>query len=66
VFTSHGPNVIMPTWFCSREWFYHVGKFDEGGKVSDTLIQIHTDLFCVSDLRSFGSSGFSEILDAEA
>ncbi|XP_040542815.1 UDP-GlcNAc:betaGal beta-1,3-N-acetylglucosaminyltransferase-like protein 1 isoform X3 [Gallus gallus] len=32
VFTSHGPTVIMPTWFCSREWFYHVGKFDEGGK----------------------------------
>ncbi|XP_071429971.1 queuosine-tRNA galactosyltransferase isoform X3 [Pithys albifrons albifrons] len=32
VFTSHGPTVIMPTWFCSREWFFHVGKFDEGGK----------------------------------
>ncbi|XP_048347428.1 UDP-GlcNAc:betaGal beta-1,3-N-acetylglucosaminyltransferase-like protein 1 isoform X4 [Sphaerodactylus townsendi] len=22
----------MPTWFCSREWFCHVGRFDEGGK----------------------------------
>ncbi|XP_062825448.1 UDP-GlcNAc:betaGal beta-1,3-N-acetylglucosaminyltransferase-like protein 1 [Anolis carolinensis] len=32
IFTSHGPTVIMPTWFCSREWFCHVGKFDEGGK----------------------------------
>ncbi|NXE10061.1 B3GNL protein, partial [Lophotis ruficrista] len=32
VFTSHGPTVIMPTWFCSREWFFLVGKFDEGGK----------------------------------
>ncbi|XP_048673322.2 queuosine-tRNA galactosyltransferase isoform X3 [Caretta caretta] len=32
VFTSHGPTVIMPTWFCSREWFCHVGKFNEGGK----------------------------------
>ncbi|OWK53877.1 UDP-GlcNAc:betaGal beta-1,3-N-acetylglucosaminyltransferase-like protein 1 [Lonchura striata] len=32
VFTSHGPTVIMPTWFCSREWFSHVGRFDEGGK----------------------------------
>ncbi|NWZ66149.1 B3GNL protein, partial [Acrocephalus arundinaceus] len=32
VFTSHGPTVIMPTWFCSREWFFHVGRFDEGGK----------------------------------
>ncbi|XP_039191769.1 UDP-GlcNAc:betaGal beta-1,3-N-acetylglucosaminyltransferase-like protein 1 isoform X2 [Crotalus tigris] len=32
VFTSHGPTVIMPTWFCSREWFYLVGRFNEGGK----------------------------------
>ncbi|XP_004709260.2 UDP-GlcNAc:betaGal beta-1,3-N-acetylglucosaminyltransferase-like protein 1 isoform X1 [Echinops telfairi] len=32
VFTSHGPTVIMPTWFCSREWFSQVGCFDEGGK----------------------------------
>ncbi|XP_042304359.1 UDP-GlcNAc:betaGal beta-1,3-N-acetylglucosaminyltransferase-like protein 1 isoform X2 [Sceloporus undulatus] len=32
IFTSHGPTVIMPTWFCSREWFCHVGRFDEGGK----------------------------------
>lgn len=33
-FTSHGPTVIMPTWFCSRAWFSHVGPFDEGGQVS--------------------------------
>ncbi|XP_043857613.1 UDP-GlcNAc:betaGal beta-1,3-N-acetylglucosaminyltransferase-like protein 1 isoform X1 [Dromiciops gliroides] len=32
VFTSYGPTVIMPTWFCSQEWFSHVGKFDESGK----------------------------------
>ncbi|XP_060027671.1 UDP-GlcNAc:betaGal beta-1,3-N-acetylglucosaminyltransferase-like protein 1 isoform X5 [Erinaceus europaeus] len=32
VFTSHGPTVIMPTWFCSRAWFTHVGPFDEGGQ----------------------------------
>ncbi|XP_026557913.1 UDP-GlcNAc:betaGal beta-1,3-N-acetylglucosaminyltransferase-like protein 1 isoform X3 [Pseudonaja textilis] len=32
VFTSHGPTVIMPTWFCSREWFYLVGRFNEEGK----------------------------------
>ncbi|KAL6057835.1 hypothetical protein STEG23_034038 [Scotinomys teguina] len=32
VFTSHGPTVIMPTWFCSRAWFSHVGSFDEGGQ----------------------------------
>ncbi|XP_010352683.1 UDP-GlcNAc:betaGal beta-1,3-N-acetylglucosaminyltransferase-like protein 1 isoform X2 [Rhinopithecus roxellana] len=22
----------MPTWFCSRAWFSHVGPFDEGGQ----------------------------------
>ena len=33
VYTSHGPTVIMPTWFCSRDWFRTVGPFDEGGKV---------------------------------
>lgn len=32
VYTSHGPTVIMPTWFCSRNWFLKVGSFDEGGK----------------------------------
>ncbi|XP_069339172.1 queuosine-tRNA galactosyltransferase isoform X2 [Eulemur rufifrons] len=32
VFTSNGPTVIMPTWFCSRAWFSHVGRFDEGGQ----------------------------------
>uniref|UniRef100_A0A8C7N0Q5 UDP-GlcNAc:betaGal beta-1,3-N-acetylglucosaminyltransferase-like 1 n=1 Tax=Oncorhynchus kisutch TaxID=8019 RepID=A0A8C7N0Q5_ONCKI len=32
VYTSHGPTVIMPTWFCSRHWFQRVGTFDEGGK----------------------------------
>ncbi|KAH3871431.1 UDP-GlcNAc:betaGal beta-1,3-N-acetylglucosaminyltransferase-like protein 1 [Dreissena polymorpha] len=32
IYTSHGPTVIMPTWFCSREVFDKVGGFDEGGK----------------------------------
>ncbi|XP_074121120.1 queuosine-tRNA galactosyltransferase isoform X2 [Sminthopsis crassicaudata] len=32
VFTSYGPTVIMPTWFCSQKWFSQVGKFDESGK----------------------------------
>ncbi|XP_062031509.1 UDP-GlcNAc:betaGal beta-1,3-N-acetylglucosaminyltransferase-like protein 1 isoform X3 [Lepus europaeus] len=32
VFTSHGPTVIMPTWFCSRTWFSYVGPFEEGGQ----------------------------------
>ncbi|XP_041839996.1 UDP-GlcNAc:betaGal beta-1,3-N-acetylglucosaminyltransferase-like protein 1 isoform X2 [Melanotaenia boesemani] len=32
VYTSHGPTVVMPTWFCSRKLFLKVGPFDEGGK----------------------------------
>ncbi|XP_073463058.1 queuosine-tRNA galactosyltransferase isoform X1 [Aquarana catesbeiana] len=32
VFTSHGPTIIMPTWFCSREWFCYVGQFVEDGQ----------------------------------
>lgn len=32
VYTSHGPTVIMPTWFCSREVFNRAGKFSEAGK----------------------------------
>uniref|UniRef100_A0A3Q2QLK5 UDP-GlcNAc:betaGal beta-1,3-N-acetylglucosaminyltransferase-like 1 n=1 Tax=Fundulus heteroclitus TaxID=8078 RepID=A0A3Q2QLK5_FUNHE len=31
-YTSHGPTVVMPTWFCSRKLFLKVGSFDEGGK----------------------------------
>nr|XP_023507462.1 UDP-GlcNAc:betaGal beta-1,3-N-acetylglucosaminyltransferase-like protein 1 isoform X8 [Equus caballus] len=49
VFTSHGPTVVMPTWFCSREWFSHVGPFDEGGQgVPEDL------LFFYSHLRKGG------------
>ncbi|XP_045381766.1 UDP-GlcNAc:betaGal beta-1,3-N-acetylglucosaminyltransferase-like protein 1 isoform X6 [Lemur catta] len=38
VFTSNGPTVIMPTWFCSRAWFSHVGRFDEGGQGHGPLL----------------------------
>lgn len=31
-YTSHGPTVAMPTWFCSRSVFDRVGGFDESGK----------------------------------
>lgn len=38
-YTSHGPTVVMPTWFCSRKLFLRVGLFDEGGKgVSEDLL----------------------------
>ncbi|XP_054449172.1 UDP-GlcNAc:betaGal beta-1,3-N-acetylglucosaminyltransferase-like protein 1 isoform X2 [Pteronotus mesoamericanus] len=45
VFTSNGPTVIMPTWFCSRAWFLHVGPFDEGGRgVPEDLLFFYAHL----------------------
>ncbi|XP_053192169.1 UDP-GlcNAc:betaGal beta-1,3-N-acetylglucosaminyltransferase-like protein 1 [Scomber japonicus] len=45
VYTSHGPTVIMPTWFCSRNWFLKVGSFDEGGKgVPEDLLFFYQSL----------------------
>ncbi|XP_055971242.1 UDP-GlcNAc:betaGal beta-1,3-N-acetylglucosaminyltransferase-like protein 1 isoform X2 [Sorex fumeus] len=45
VFTSNGPTVIMPTWFCSRTWFSHVGPFDEGGRgVPEDLLLFYNHL----------------------
>ncbi|XP_076060901.1 queuosine-tRNA galactosyltransferase-like [Oratosquilla oratoria] len=32
VYTSHGPTVIMPTWFCHRSVFDKCDGFDETGK----------------------------------
>ncbi|XP_067354423.1 queuosine-tRNA galactosyltransferase isoform X1 [Channa argus] len=50
VYTSHGPTVVMPTWFCSRNWYFKVGPFDEGGKgVPEDL------LFFYQSLRQEGS-----------
>nr|XP_035158165.2 UDP-GlcNAc:betaGal beta-1,3-N-acetylglucosaminyltransferase-like protein 1 isoform X1 [Callithrix jacchus]XP_054112642.1 UDP-GlcNAc:betaGal beta-1,3-N-acetylglucosaminyltransferase-like protein 1 isoform X1 [Callithrix jacchus]XP_054112643.1 UDP-GlcNAc:betaGal beta-1,3-N-acetylglucosaminyltransferase-like protein 1 isoform X1 [Callithrix jacchus] len=50
VFTANGPTVIMPTWFCSRAWFSHVGPFDEGGRgIPEDL------LFFYEHLRKGGS-----------
>lgn len=45
VYTSHGPTVVMPTWFCSRDWFQAVGPFDEGGKgVPEDLLFFYQSL----------------------
>ncbi|KAI4832334.1 hypothetical protein KUCAC02_015306 [Chaenocephalus aceratus] len=45
VYTSHGPTVVMPTWFCSRNWYLKVGPFDEGGKgVPEDLIFFYQSL----------------------
>ncbi|KAK5639979.1 hypothetical protein RI129_010790 [Pyrocoelia pectoralis] len=32
IYTSHGPTIIMPTWFCHRLVFESVGGFSEDGK----------------------------------
>lgn len=45
VFTSHGPTVIMPTWFCKRTCVEKVGQFDEGGKgVPEDLVFFYKSL----------------------
>ncbi|XP_061686458.1 UDP-GlcNAc:betaGal beta-1,3-N-acetylglucosaminyltransferase-like protein 1 isoform X2 [Syngnathoides biaculeatus] len=45
VYTSHGPTVIMPTWFCSRDWFLTVGWFSEKSKgVPEDLIFFYQSL----------------------
>ncbi|ESO87448.1 hypothetical protein LOTGIDRAFT_220159 [Lottia gigantea] len=44
-YTSHGPTVVMPTWFCRRAIFDNVGGFDEGGKgVPEDLIFFYNHL----------------------
>nr|XP_019939482.1 PREDICTED: UDP-GlcNAc:betaGal beta-1,3-N-acetylglucosaminyltransferase-like protein 1 [Paralichthys olivaceus] len=51
MFTSHGPTVVMPTWFCSRNWFLKVGPFDEGGKgVPEDLLFFYQSLRQGGDL----------------
>lgn len=32
IYTSNGPTVVMPTWFCHRKVFENVGGFSEDGK----------------------------------
>ncbi|XP_032398052.1 queuosine-tRNA galactosyltransferase [Etheostoma spectabile] len=45
VYTSHGPTVVMPTWFCSRNWYLKVGPFDERGKgVPEDLLFFYQSL----------------------
>ncbi|XP_060583301.1 UDP-GlcNAc:betaGal beta-1,3-N-acetylglucosaminyltransferase-like protein 1 isoform X2 [Ruditapes philippinarum] len=45
VYTSHGPTVIMPTWFCSRKLYDNVGSFSKAGKgVPEDLIFFYKHL----------------------
>ncbi|XP_034230420.1 UDP-GlcNAc:betaGal beta-1,3-N-acetylglucosaminyltransferase-like protein 1 isoform X2 [Thrips palmi] len=32
IYTSHGPTIVMPTWFCTRKVFDKVGGFSEAGQ----------------------------------
>ncbi|XP_071796520.1 queuosine-tRNA galactosyltransferase-like [Asterias amurensis] len=50
IYTAHGPTIIMPTWFCSRETFDRVGSFDESGKGTPEDL-----LFLLEHLRLGGS-----------
>lgn len=45
IYTSNGPTVIMPTWFCHKNVFRKVGGFSEEGKgVSEDLIFFYRHL----------------------
>ncbi|KAK3090179.1 hypothetical protein FSP39_009808 [Pinctada imbricata] len=51
IYTSHGPSLIMPTWFCHRKVFEKVQGFDEGGKgVPEDLIFFFRHLELGGDL----------------
>lgn len=45
IYTSHGPTIAMPTWFCSRKQFDKVGGFSEKGKgIPEDLIFFYKHL----------------------
>uniref|UniRef100_T1IRQ0 Glycosyltransferase 2-like domain-containing protein n=1 Tax=Strigamia maritima TaxID=126957 RepID=T1IRQ0_STRMM len=45
IYTSHGPTVLMPTWFCHRDVYKNVGGFNEDGKgVPEDLIFFYQHL----------------------
>ncbi|XP_065193924.1 queuosine-tRNA galactosyltransferase-like [Sycon ciliatum] len=52
VYTSNGPTVVMPTWFCHRSVFERAGPFDESGKGTPEDL-----LFFFSHLRHGGGVG---------
>uniref|UniRef100_A0A672LFK7 UDP-GlcNAc:betaGal beta-1,3-N-acetylglucosaminyltransferase-like protein 1 n=1 Tax=Sinocyclocheilus grahami TaxID=75366 RepID=A0A672LFK7_SINGR len=44
VYRSHGPTVIMPAWFCSRDWFEKAGPFNEALGVPEDLLFFYQSL----------------------
>ncbi|XP_063627065.1 UDP-GlcNAc:betaGal beta-1,3-N-acetylglucosaminyltransferase-like protein 1 [Cydia splendana] len=51
IYTSNGPTLLMPTWFCHRSVFERVGSFDESGKgTPEDLIFFYSHLDLGGDL----------------
>ena len=50
VYTSHGPTVIMPTWFCDRRLYDNIGGFTEAGRFEPEDL-----IFFYQHLRAGGS-----------
>ncbi|GFS94931.1 UDP-GlcNAc:betaGal beta-1,3-N-acetylglucosaminyltransferase-like protein 1 [Nephila pilipes] len=45
IYTSFGPSIIMPTWFCHRSVYDRIGGFDERGKgIPEDLIFFYQHL----------------------
>ncbi|KAB7493747.1 UDP-GlcNAc:betaGal beta-1,3-N-acetylglucosaminyltransferase-like protein 1 [Armadillidium nasatum] len=44
IFTSNGPTIIMPTWFCHRSVYDKVGGFEEGRAIPEDLIFFYKHL----------------------
>lgn len=52
IYTSFGPSVIMPTWFCHRSVYDRIGGFDERGKgIPEDLIFFYQHLRLGGRLR---------------
>ncbi|UXI21581.1 60S acidic ribosomal protein P0 [Sarcoptes scabiei] len=53
IYTCFGPTILMPTWFCSRECFDRVGRFDESSStgVPEDLIFFYRHLELGGDVR---------------
>lgn len=44
IYTSHGPTLIMPTWFCHKNVFAAIGGFESGHGVPEDLIFFYRHL----------------------
>ncbi|CAG0913081.1 unnamed protein product [Notodromas monacha] len=51
IFTSHGPTLLMPTWFCDRRVFERVGGFEEGHGFPEDLAFFYRHLDICENLN---------------